>query len=62
MIVGVKTERWTKVVNGHRFYLEQEWFLHSTKGWKRGAKRKYYKEITYNNKWPRETHEIQWSK
>lgn len=36
-----------------RHTVEQDWYLHPTKGWRRGQKRKRADEVGWRDAWPR---------
>lgn len=44
-----------------RHTVEQDWFLHPTKGWKRGPKRKTSKSVLWND-WPRVSFREVWKR
>lgn len=56
--VGCLTEISTRVIHtgkpmNVRLTIEQDWFLHSTKGWRRGPKRKHAKPVTWGQQFQR---------
>lgn len=65
MLVGCKTEVTSYVQRtgepmNRRITIEQDWFLHPTKGWKRGPRRKKVEPITWRMSWPRFTQAVKW--
>lgn len=42
--------------------VEQDWYLHPTKGWKRGQKRKRSKFVTWTESWPLFTSRKLWKR
>lgn len=60
--VGCLTEITFLTINHTRHTVEQDWYLHPTKGWKRGSKRKTAKPVTYFDSWPRSGFKETWKR
>ena len=66
MIIGCKIEKTFQTFkSNHKYFkqvIEQHWWLHSTKGWKRSLKTKTVKEINPYEFYPRISTKIEFRK
>jgi hypothetical protein len=64
--VGCKTVVTSHVVSSggalSRITSVEEWLLHPTKGWRRGAKAKRTQPVTHRQSFPRTTRQVIWKR